>query len=140
MKFFYDVGRNWSSCLWKPSSRHTVYIRYWQDWLKPTIILSCVNAVFYYYECMLLQYFFKYLQYFNESIFIEPKNIVFQNKLNIVQTLLKWLFWTSINLVKHYISWSICMNNCVWDKGILPPHTCIRFLNKINNLNDLFHT
>ncbi len=32
-------------------------------------------------------------------IFIEKKIFfIFQNKLKIVQTLVKWLFWTSINL------------------------------------------
>ncbi len=39
---------------------------------------------------------------------------IFQNKQKIVQTLLKWLFWTSIhfyNIKKHYFSWSICINN-----------------------------
>ncbi len=41
---------------------------------------------------------------------------IFQNKQKIVQTLLKWLFWTSINLdiifkkQQHYFSWSICIN------------------------------
>ncbi len=36
--------------------------------------------------------------YFNDNIFIEQKLIIFQNKQKIIQTLLKWLFWTSINL------------------------------------------
>ncbi len=38
----------------------------------------------------------------------------FQIKQKTVQTLLKWLFWTSINLdiinKKYYFSWSICIN------------------------------
>ncbi len=45
---------------------------------------------------------------------------IFQNKQKIVQTLQKWLFWTSINLdfikKKHYFSWSICINTV----GLLP--------------------
>ncbi len=36
--------------------------------------------------------------YFKDNIFIEQKLIIFQNKQKIIQTLLKWLFWTSINL------------------------------------------
>ncbi len=38
------------------------------------------------------------------TIFIENNNsYIFQNKQKIVQTLLKWLFWTSINLHIIYI-------------------------------------
>ncbi len=48
------------------------------------------------------------------TVYLLNKNVFFyfQNKQKIVQTLLKWLFWTSINLdiilKKHYFSWSIC--------------------------------
>ncbi len=56
----------------------------------------------------------------NNNIFI---NI--QNKHEIVQTLLKWLFWTSINLdldiKKHYFCRSICINTVC----LLPPFCSI---------------
>ncbi len=60
-------------------------------------------------------YLFK-LTYFNDSIYIYILLLLFFffNKQKIVQTLLKWLFWTSIhfyNIKKHYFSWSICINN-----------------------------
>ncbi len=47
----------------------------------------------------ILKYIFLY-KHFNGSIFIEQKNyhFIFQNNQKIVQTLLKWLFSTSINL------------------------------------------
>ncbi len=51
---------------------------------------------------MILFLYFKIyftLTYFNDSLFIEKKYyFIVQNKQKIVQTLLKWLFWTSINL------------------------------------------
>ncbi len=42
----------------------------------------------------------KYIFYINilMTVYLLNKNIFFQNKQKIVQTLLKWLFWTSINL------------------------------------------
>ncbi len=62
---------------------------------------------------MILLLYFK-IYFFNDSLFIDFLKIcIFQNKLKIVQTLLKWLFWTGINLViikKQYCSWSICNN------------------------------
>ncbi len=51
---------------------------------------------------MILFLYFKIcfiLTYFKDSIFIEQNNsFIYQNKQKIVQTLLKWLFWTNINL------------------------------------------
>ncbi len=85
-------------------------------------------------------------------LFIE---LFFQIKQKTVQTLLKWLFWTSINLdiIKQNIILAevfvsipcafypmlVGLLPRVWGKRpLLPPHIFIRFLNKINNLNDLF--
>ncbi len=72
------------------------------------------------FKMILFLYFknlFFILTYFNDSIFIEF--FFFQNKQKIVQTLLKWLFWTSINLdiIKIKKNW----------KAPLPPRTFIQF-------------
>ncbi len=57
---------------------------------------------------------------------------IFQNKQKIVQTLLK-------ALAEVFVSISCAFYPNEWGKSpLLPPHTFIRFLNKINNLNDLF--
>ncbi len=57
---------------------------------------------------------------------------IFQNKQIIVQTLLK-------ALAEVFVSISCAFYPNEWGKSpLLPPHTFIRFLNKINNLNDLF--
>ncbi len=59
------------------------------------------------------------------AVFIDFLNVFIKQKT--VQTLLKWLFWTSINL-------DIIKQNII----LAEVFVSIPFLNKINNLNDLF--
>ncbi len=80
-------------------------------------------------------------------------SFIFQNNQKIVQTMLKWLFSTSINInLKHIIFVEVFVSiplafypmmvsrlPRVWGKKpLLPPHTFIWFLNKMNNLIYLF--
>ncbi len=58
------------------------------------------------FKIILFLYFkiFFILKYFNDSILIKQKSIIFyQNKQKIEETLPKWLFWTSINIECFFI-------------------------------------